>query len=200
MTIENSWSVLNIQTTIESSERVHSSCVTPTCSSSLHASKTFHGASIGRSSARELWIHIGHTETCGCAWSIRNFIIYYNGPTVITYCLACVHISLGVYTCKAFWGSEIYFLKNPNFQLPLRKQIVTFVPKQWLLYETESRTVTNRVLEWMGVRHGSQTSILRMGLFLYETILSREVQGNAHVTHSWGKLIDHAKSGLELEG
>lgn len=42
----------------------------------------------------------------------------------------------------------------------------------------------------VGRWYTSRTSILVIGLFLYETALRGEDQREVHVTHCWGKLIE----------
>lgn len=50
---------------------------------------------------------------------------------------------------------------------------------------------------YMHMWHASWMSILVIGSFLCETTLSGGHQGDAHVTHEWGKLINPAGRGLE---
>lgn len=52
----------------------------------------------------------------------------------------------------------------------------------------------------MGSWHAFRTLILLILFFLYETTLGGVAQGDAHVTHDWGKSIDPAESNLKWIG
>lgn len=54
--------------------------------------------------------------------------------------------------------------------------------------------------DYMDSWHTFWTSILLLGLFLYETSLSGVHHGDVHVTHGWGKLMESARRDLGWRG
>lgn len=71
---------------------------------------------------------------------------------------------------------------------------------QRLLDETELRPVTSLVFECQLWQYGHVACFLLIGLFLYETTLTGGDQGNTHITHGWGNLIDPTEWGLKWKG